>query len=227
MKTCSACKIEKEESEFHVSSKAKTGLQKQCKECRNFKARQYVKKHKEKYKEHRYKWLSQNRDKDNLNKKIRRKRVKGTDKEEKRKEYTKEQRQEMYRKRKSNPEWLERKRKKAREYERNRRKNILYRIENQIRCRTAIAIKGGPKIGKYEKYIGCTTEELKQYLENKFLPGMTWQNWGRYGWHIDHIIPISSFDLSNENDFLKAFHFTNLQPLWASDNLSKGSKISI
>ena len=70
--------------------------------------------------------------------------------------------------------------------------------------------------------LGCTIPELKQYLESKFQEGMTWENWGVHGWHIDHIIPLSSFDLTCREQFLKVCHYTNLQPLWAKDNLSKG-----
>lgn len=54
---------------------------------------------------------------------------------------------------------------------------------------------------------------------------MTWENWGRGGWHIDHILPVSSFNLSDPDQFFKAFHFTNLQPLWERENLSKGSRL--
>jgi DNA/RNA endonuclease G (NUC1) len=66
---------------------------------------------------------------------------------------------------------------------------------------------------------------LKAHLEAKFLPGMTWDNYGVHGWHIDHIIPCAAFDLSKETEQRKCFHFTNLQPLWAKDNLRKSDSL--
>jgi hypothetical protein len=76
------------------------------------------------------------------------------------------------------------------------------------------------------KLTDCTMQFLRQYLESKFKSGMTWKNHGVYGWHIDHIIPISSFDLTKEEDQRKCFHYTNLQPLWAEDNMKKGNKLN-
>ena len=71
--------------------------------------------------------------------------------------------------------------------------------------------------------MGCTIKELKQHLESKFVDGMTWDN--RSEWHIDHKIPCSSFDLSKKEEQQKCFHYNNLQPLWAIDNLKKSNKI--
>ena len=77
------------------------------------------------------------------------------------------------------------------------------------------------------KMLGCSFEFLRNYIESKFLEGMTWENHGYYGWHIDHIIPCSSFDLSIKENQFKCFHYTNLQPLWAFENLSKGDKVGL
>ena len=69
---------------------------------------------------------------------------------------------------------------------------------------------------------GCELPFLKEYLEAKFTEGMSWKNHG--DWHIDHIKPCCSFDLKNEEEQKKCFHYTNLQPLWATENLTKGGK---
>lgn len=82
------------------------------------------------------------------------------------------------------------------------------------------------KSGSPVRDLGCSLEELKTHLEQQFQLGMTWENWSRTGWHIDHIQPLSSFDLTDREQFLKAAHYTNLQPLWAKDNLVKHNKIS-
>ena len=110
-------------------------------------------------------------------------------------------------------------------YSKNRRKtDIQYKLSLNLRVRLNSAINNNYKAGSAVKDLGCSIEELKQYLESKFLPGMTWDNWTIDGWHIDHIKPLTSFDLIDREQLLEACHYTNLQPLWAKDNLSKGAK---
>lgn len=72
--------------------------------------------------------------------------------------------------------------------------------------------------------LGCSIDYLREYLESKFQPGMAWSNYGKNGWHIDHIKPLASFDLSDERQLEEACHYSNLQPLWATDNLRKGAR---
>ena len=73
--------------------------------------------------------------------------------------------------------------------------------------------------------LGTDIETARLHLENQFKENMSWDNHGNYGWHIDHIIPCASFDLTDIEQQKKCFNYTNLQPLWAKDNMSKGSKI--
>lgn len=88
--------------------------------------------------------------------------------------------------------------------------------------RSALKRRSAPKKGSPVLLLGCTPEHAAAYLETKFLPGMTWDNHGE--WHIDHIRPLSSFDLGDPQQLAAACQYTNLQPLWAEDNLAKGSK---
>jgi hypothetical protein len=81
------------------------------------------------------------------------------------------------------------------------------------------------KYFKYNEVIGCSPEKLVLYLESKWTEGMSWDNYGVHGWHIDHIKPCASFDLSIKEEQQKCFHYTNLQPLWAMDNYKKHDKI--
>jgi len=107
--------------------------------------------------------------------------------------------------------------------------DINFRVCLLIRNRLVHAIKNAKqqksfKTGKLENLIGCSIEHLKQYIESKFFPHMTWDNHSLFGWHIDHIISCDKFDLTNEEERKKCFHYTNLQPLWAKDNLCKSNK---
>jgi hypothetical protein len=100
--------------------------------------------------------------------------------------------------------------------------DLDFKLRRVLRSRLSHAVCG--KAGSAVRDLGCSIEDLKKYLECKFQDGMTWDNYGLHGWHIDHIIPLSSFDLTDREQFLKACHYTNLQPLWAKDNLIKGSR---
>lgn len=114
---------------------------------------------------------------------------------------------------------------------RNKRKrerkliDINYKIRENLRKRLHMAIKFNFKAGSAINDLGCTVEEFKIYIESKWLNGMNWQNWSQVGWHLDHIIPLSLFDLTDREQFLKACHYTNYQLLWAKDNLSKNNKL--
>ena len=100
----------------------------------------------------------------------------------------------------------------------------MFKLATNLRSRLGRALKGNYKTGSAVKDCGCSMEFLKAYLEARFLPGMTWKNWGRKGWHIDHITSLANFDLANREQFLTACHYTNLQPLWWRDNLEKHDK---
>jgi len=108
-------------------------------------------------------------------------------------------------------------------------KSIDNKIKANIRSRLSISVSSRPfcyKTGSAIEELGCSIHEFKLYLESKFQDGMSWDNYGKNGWHIDHIVPLSKFDISNPKELKKACHYTNLQPLWAKDNLCKGANLS-
>ena len=96
-----------------------------------------------------------------------------------------------------------------------RNANLNRKIAHALRTRLRRVIRHGSAV----KNLGCHVSEFLVYLENRFVVGMDWNNYGK--WHIDHIKPLSSFDLSDPEQLKKACHYTNLQPLWAADNIRK------
>lgn len=108
------------------------------------------------------------------------------------------------------------------EYERNRlAKNIQAKLAKNLRGRFESAFKQNHKNGSAVKDLGCSIEFFKEYIENLFQPGMTWENYGKHGWHIDHIISLSAVDLTDYEEVKRVCHYTNLRPLWALENLKK------
>jgi hypothetical protein len=113
----------------------------------------------------------------------------------------------------------------------NKRKkeDINFHLKDILRKRLWAAIKHTKKISSAVKDLGCSIWKLKIYLQLKFHRNpennqmMTWENYGQ--WHIDHIKPLASFDLTDRTQFLQACHYTNLQPLWAKQNLKKADKV--
>lgn len=100
--------------------------------------------------------------------------------------------------------------------------SIQRRIAHGLRVRLNQAVRGGTKGASAVRSLGCDVDELMKRLESQFRDGMTWSNYGQ--WHIDHIRPLISFDLTDPEQARAASHFSNLQPLWASENLAKSSK---
>ncbi len=102
--------------------------------------------------------------------------------------------------------------------------NVNFRLKVVLSSRLRKVLKTNPKTTSIKNIIGCSIEELKKHLESQFKVRMTWSNHGL--WHIDHRKPCSSFDLSDLKQQKEAFHFSNLQPLWAEDNLLKSDKLN-
>lgn len=107
------------------------------------------------------------------------------------------------------------------------RKTPYSKIVSSIRSGISRFIITG-RARKYKRsheLLGCDLDTARNHIESQFQDGMTWENHGQFGWHLDHIIPCSSFDLTDPKQQKKCFHYTNLQPLWWKDNLSKSNKI--
>lgn len=112
----------------------------------------------------------------------------------------------------------------ARKYYKKRIKtDIQFKLTKSLRNRLKEAVKDGAKSGSAVSDLGCSIDEFKLYIEKLFTEGMSWDNWGK--WHLDHIIPLSSVDLTVRENVLKVCHYTNIQPLWAEDNIRKGCKV--
>jgi hypothetical protein len=202
-KICSKCKIEKDVCEFGKCSKTICGLKSSCKQCHKIEGEIYRKKNPEKMKE----WYKHNSERALLQKK---------DYYQKNKELILEHRKI----------WTKNNRDKINKYIKTKKQeNSLFRVELNVRGRIKQYLKQKNITQRNKTYdiVGIGINELKIHLEKQFTEGMSWDNYGLYGWHIDHIIPLCS--ANDENELIKLFHYTNLQPLWAEDNLKKNGKI--
>lgn len=125
------------------------------------------------------------------------------------------------------PEKQAERREKRRRWENARMQNDRqYAAAKALRTRLSLALKRNWKSGRTVELIGCSVKECLQHIESLWQPGMSWKNWGtgrnNSTWHIDHIVPVTAFDLATESGQRAAFHYTNLQPMWGSDNIKKG-----
>jgi len=197
-KICSVCGIEKHIQDF-CQIKNKTSYR--CKKCLSEYNKTYYKNNQQKLKKQTEKFRNENPDYIKLWRKNNRVKI---------------QKQKRL--------WLEQNRDLINKKERNKRKiNPAYKIKKNLRRRVNQVITRNNKSNTTMNLIGCSVYELLQYLEKQFRDGMTWDNYGK--WHIDHIKPCASFDLTDPEQQKKCFHYTNLQPLWAEDNIRKSDKV--
>lgn len=199
-KICSKCKIEKEVCEFYKHSKNPNIYRGQCKKCMNDFSLNYHKKNSKIISENNKKFRLENPE---INK----------------------EKCRLYKK--NNPDyfkkWLDKNKEHRKKYINEYNSNPKNKIKNSLRSRINQLLNNKYNNPKTLEIVGCDYDFLIKYLENKFTDGMSWENYGYYGWHIDHIIPVSL--AKEEKDIYKLFHYTNLQPLWGVDNLSKSNKI--
>lgn len=100
------------------------------------------------------------------------------------------------------------------------------RISRGISQYICLSLKNGKQGYHWEDAVGYSLDDLMTHLESQFTKGMTWENHGKRGWHIDHIRPVADFNFESPDDpeFKECWSLWNLQPMWAKDNLSKGGK---
>jgi len=214
IKTCTDCQIEFPATTefFHkCSSRGKYGVKAVCKKCSAIKKKKLYdnltedqkqirkKKALERYYLDREYYLSKQKEWHYSNREKR----------------TKQLREYSYKNREHRNQYLKKK----------KEQDPQFRIRKNIRDRMRAAMCGRTKSKHTMELLGCTIEELKLHLEKQFIKGMTWYNYGKRGWHIDHILPCASFDLTDTEQQKKCFNYTNLQPLWAEDNYKKRDKI--
>lgn len=208
MKLCTSCGDKKPLSDFHNDKTKKDGKVSRCVPCTRIYRASYYKRNAERLKKYSTDWYNANSEEVAAKQKIK---------------Y--EQNTEAYKERRKARYWLDRdaNSKKSGEYHLSRLKtDPHYRFVARCRKRVWAAFfeKGYSKKTKTFALLGCSKEELISYIESKFQEGMTWDNYGE--WHLDHKLPFSA--AKNEREVEMLCHYTNLQPLWASDNVSKSAR---
>jgi hypothetical protein len=120
--------------------------------------------------------------------------------------------------------WYQENKARRYKYVANRLKNdVLFRLRRNISNRLRTALSGKAKPETVQKTLGCTSTELKVHLESMFLPGMVWENYGTE-WEIDHILPLANYRLDDRATYRILSHYTNLQPMFKSQNRIKSNK---
>lgn len=208
-KICKLCSIEKDLNEFHNHPNAKDGVTSTCRECVNNKKRKNYQLNKDYVSKQKHNYYLENKE-------LIKKRLKSYRSNNKLIEKNRFKKFIQ-----NNPDYMSNY---QREYVKLRRNNDpLYKLKHNLRTRIKrfFNSKNITKQNKTFDIVGCTPEFLKEHIENQFTEGMSWELMGQHI-HIDHIIPLSS--ANTEEEVYKLCHYTNLQPLWAKDNMKKSNK---
>lgn len=218
-KICSKCGVEKELSEFNKKTGCKYGVSSRCRACDKEYKKQYALTHQDVIKKYRQEHAEEIAKKD--------REYRQSHKEQIRartiiynKEHEEHRRTVIQEWRKNHKEYL-------REYERNRIKTRNFEVLPRLRIRVNRRIWVEFKRQNIEQtlsaveLIGCSFPEFKKHIESLFTEGMSWDNYKRGGWQIDHIIPVSAFNLKDIEQQKKCFNYKNCQPLWEKENRAK------
>lgn len=222
LKRCSHCKLEKTVQDFCRNKRNDDGLNRKCRSC----TKEDKRKIREHCREYRRKWYAKNKvhvkkynqEYKEKNKEAIRAWVRSLPVEHRRRWGNKDKKRIRDKERRRLPE---NKIKRAKYCSDKYKNDIQYRLTKIVRARIRSKIKKQWKSTSSAILLGCTIKFFKQYPENKFLPTMTWENYGVV-WHLDHIIPCASFDLSDPVQQKKCFHYTNYQPLFATTRIIDG-----
>ena len=224
-KICSKCKIEKSIIEFHKNKYSQDKLRSDCILCRIIESEQYYQKNKNRLLQQTKEYYRTH--KEEYKKSIRKYRLINKEKIIKQvKKYQQNHKIEIVEYQKiykniNHDKLLEN----AKKRRNNRRKiDMHFKIMCNLRKRIWDALKFNYKSASTLKLLGCSLEFFKSYYESKFTKGMSLAKVMNGEIHCDHIRPCASFDLSKPEEQRRCFHYTNLQPLWAKENLSKGAK---
>ncbi|WP_020474458.1 hypothetical protein [Zavarzinella formosa] len=106
-------------------------------------------------------------------------------------------------------------------WEEKNRDNSIVRVKRNLRRRLGHVIRRENKCSSMLDLLSCSAEDFVKHIESQFETGMSWENYGSFGWHIDHIMPCHSFDLTKPDQQQACFHYTNLRPLWWRENISR------
>lgn len=237
-KICTKCGLVKEIVQFARSKTGKYGVRSACKECTSAYNAQYRSDNPDTVKAAVAKWRADNAEHvRRYNKKYyathytpvpKASNTPAKTKKERDKEYYIKNREAIIERATAwniaNPE---RSREHCRKTQERRRLTARGRLDDAMSSSVYQAIKDKKAGRKWEALVGYTAADLMAHLERQFHPGMTWDNYGRGGWHIDHIIPRSAFNYETPDDidFKRCWALENLQPLWEFDNISKGAKL--
>ena len=232
MKKCRTCNLQKPLTEFNKKKRNKDGFDNQCRLCEKEYFKKYNKSNKESLDKKRKEYYQVNKEKiiirlsKDYKKNIHIKKKYNTEYYNKNKNKILEQ-QKIYGQlnKQKIKKYKELNKKRINENCRNRFKNDnLYKLKKNLRNRTCMSFKakGYKKNSKTQEMLGVDWEVCKAHIERQFTKGMSWDNSAE--WHIDHIIPLAS--ANTEEELKKLCHYSNLQPLWAFDNLIKSAKIN-
>ena len=224
LKTCTKCGVAKSASEFHGCKLTKCGLRPSCKACASASKKAYVEANRDVVRERNARYAAAN--KDSI-------RVRQAAWHRANREHASAKSAEWYRRNKERAharsiQWAkdhpEYRRALQAERYRRRKSDPSFVVRDRVARGVRHSLRGRKGGAAWEALVGYSTADLREHLERQFLKGMSWENMGE--WHIDHIVPLSSFTITGPDDpeLRRAWALSNLRPLWAKDNIRKSAK---